>query len=704
FGDKWYYDAISKIATQGLTVAQIQTTTNTEYTDATGKQQMVRYTSNHDIESNTTAFSVFQNHAGVVVNFLVSAYMRGVPFLTSGQEVDFNQTIPWPYTTVKINWTANPGAAADFTKILNYRTSSTAIRQGTMTNYSDANVCAFTKTSGTEKVVVMANLRNNTSNYTIPSALAGNYKDVYTGAAVTITSGATQTLSAFQYIVLTNANVATVPVTGVTVSPGTATVAAGLTTQLTATVAPANATNQAVSWTTSNAAVATVSGTGLVTGVAAGTAVITATTADGGKTATATVTVTAASSFTVNFYKPASWGSGIKIYWWAAQPAGVLADGSWPGVAMTNDNNGWYSYTFTNITSTNLIFNDGSNQTANLSRGSNGWYLSGLWYDTQPVPVTGIAVNPGSATVNAGATQQLSATIAPANATNQAVNWSSSNTAVATVGSSGLVTAVASGTATITATTQDGSFTANCAVTVPSTGTTYYQILNRWQPNTYLYDGGGGKVLYGTSPGGTSYQWTQVSAPNGYVYLQNRATGNYMFVENQTGYVQCGAIQSSWYSAMWGIADAGTGAGWDYIQNRWQPNQWVHIENLLGYAQYANAQTGWYSAMWQFVNPVTVSGAAPAEQSGIATVFARDSVLSAGVALYPNPAPGGRFFVSLPQTLGSVRVIVSDVNGRTVHEAVLAGSGWVSHVLAPGVYFVRIRMGKGDVIKKLLVE
>ena len=138
-------------------------------------------------ESSATPFSVFQNHNGVVANFLVSAYMRGVPFLTSGQEVDFNQTIPWPYTSVKINW-SNTAASADFTKVLTFRNSSTAIRRGAMANYSDANVCAFTKISGTEKVLVMTNLRSGSQNYVIPASLAGSYKDAYTGASVTLTS------------------------------------------------------------------------------------------------------------------------------------------------------------------------------------------------------------------------------------------------------------------------------------------------------------------------------------------------------------------------------------------------------------------------------------------------------------------------------------------------------------------------------------
>ena len=83
-----------------------------------------------------------------------------------------------------------------------------------------------------------------------------------------------------------------VAVTGVTLSAPTATLFVDGTTTLTATVTPAEA-NQTVTWSTSNASVATVS-EGTVTAVAAGTAIITAMTQDGNKTATCTVTVSAA--------------------------------------------------------------------------------------------------------------------------------------------------------------------------------------------------------------------------------------------------------------------------------------------------------------------------------------------------------------------------------------------------------------------------
>ena len=82
------------------------------------------------------------------------------------------------------------------------------------------------------------------------------------------------------------------------------------------------------------------------------------------------------------------------------------------------------------------------------------------------VDVTGVSLNKTTTSIQVGASEQLTATIEPNNATNKAVNWSSNPTSVATVDNSGNVTAVAEGTATITVTTQDGNKTATCTVTV----------------------------------------------------------------------------------------------------------------------------------------------------------------------------------------------------------------------------------------------
>ena len=79
---------------------------------------------------------------------------------------------------------------------------------------------------------------------------------------------------------------------------------------------------------------------------------------------------------------------------------------------------------------------------------------------------TGVTVSPSSATVSAGSTKQLSATVSPAGAL-QSVTWSSGNTSIATVNSSGLVSAVSPGTVTITASSSaNSSKKGTCTVSV----------------------------------------------------------------------------------------------------------------------------------------------------------------------------------------------------------------------------------------------
>lgn len=82
------------------------------------------------------------------------------------------------------------------------------------------------------------------------------------------------------------------------------------------------------------------------------------------------------------------------------------------------------------------------------------------------VDVTGVTLNKTTATIAEGQQETLVATIAPAEATNQAVTWTSSATNIASVDGNGVVTAVYPGEATITVTTADGDLTASCVVTV----------------------------------------------------------------------------------------------------------------------------------------------------------------------------------------------------------------------------------------------
>jgi hypothetical protein len=144
---------------------------------------------------------------------------------------------------------------------------------------------------------------------------------VQVGLAVTSHNNTALSTATFDNVSVTSGTVA---VTGVTVSPTSASINTGATQQLTATVAPSNATNKNVTWTTSNSSVATVSTNGLVTGVAAGNATITVTTQDGNRTATSSITVTSTPSTNIARNKPAV-ASSLED---ATFPASLAVDGN----------------------------------------------------------------------------------------------------------------------------------------------------------------------------------------------------------------------------------------------------------------------------------------------------------------------------------------------------------------------------------------
>ena len=102
-----------------------------------------------------------------------------------------------------------------------------------------------------------------------------------------------------------------------------------------------------------------------------------------------------------------------------------------------------------------------------------------------PVQVTAVSLNKSTDTLIAGDTDNLTSTITPNNAVNKDVTWTSSNASIATVDNIGKVKAVSAGTATIIATTVDGSKIATCIVTVNSSITDNTVITSKFTDPTF---------------------------------------------------------------------------------------------------------------------------------------------------------------------------------------------------------------------------
>lgn len=88
-------------------------------------------------------------------------------------------------------------------------------------------------------------------------------------------------------------------------------------------------------------------------------------------------------TFTVYFKKPSNWSTAVKIFYWGV--TGTATSATWPGVAMTLDCGSWYRFTFpSTVSASNIIFNDGTLQTADLSTTAGIRYYDNGWLTTTP--------------------------------------------------------------------------------------------------------------------------------------------------------------------------------------------------------------------------------------------------------------------------------------------------------------------------------
>ncbi|GAC1367910.1 MAG: alpha-amylase family glycosyl hydrolase [Hymenobacter sp.] len=200
FGFSFYQTLLSVF--RGGAATNLDALNASEYFGASGSQQVVRYTTNHDVNgSDGTPAALFGGKAGAMSAFVIAACYKGVPMVYNGQEAGMTTPITFPFTSVKVQWGAHPDVTRDYKRLLLARAGSAALRSGVPVSYSTLAVCAFTKTAGTEQALVLANVRNVATQYVVPAALANTtWTNALQGGSVSL--GTQVTLPAFGYLVL----------------------------------------------------------------------------------------------------------------------------------------------------------------------------------------------------------------------------------------------------------------------------------------------------------------------------------------------------------------------------------------------------------------------------------------------------------------------------------------------------------------------
>jgi uncharacterized protein YjdB/alpha-tubulin suppressor-like RCC1 family protein len=291
------------------------------------------------------------------------------------------------------------------------------------------------------------------------------------GVVSAISAGSTTITASSEGVTATAAvTVGSVPVASVSVTSGSTNLFPGQTTQLTATArdsAGGALAGRVVTWSTSNAAVTVVTANGVVTALAAGSATITATVEGLSASATIAVSVVPVASVTVT-PGTASIATGVS-----AQLAAMPRDSS--GGALAGRTVVWSSANpaVATVSSSGVVTGIAIG-TVTISAASEG-RTGTAGITVTPVPVTSVTVSPISPSLSVGQTTQLTATTRAADGSTlsgRLVTWSSSNPAVASVSSAGLITAVGVGTATITASSEGTSGAATAGVLLPVTALT----------------------------------------------------------------------------------------------------------------------------------------------------------------------------------------------------------------------------------------
>jgi glycosidase len=199
-----FYDNLKSIYNSNISITSIDNLNASEYSNTSNGQEVVRYITNHDVNSSDgTPISLFNGKTGSMAAFIIVAYMKSVPMIYDGQEVGMTVPITFPFTSVKVNWDQNPDVTAEYKKIVGFRNSSDAVREGSLASYDSNDACVFTKELNGKKVLVIVNLRNSAVTYTTPTILLNTtWKDAFDASAFTLTSSVS--LAPYQYKILVN--------------------------------------------------------------------------------------------------------------------------------------------------------------------------------------------------------------------------------------------------------------------------------------------------------------------------------------------------------------------------------------------------------------------------------------------------------------------------------------------------------------------
>jgi glycosidase len=196
-----FFPALKSVFKNNQPAGNIYLAHQQEYVSMPAGDHKLRFTSNHDVDAwDDTPLGLFGGKSGSMSAFVITAFMGGVPLIYDGQEVGCTVKLPF-FSRSPINWTTNPDMILEYKRLLQLRTSHTALRTGSLELYDNNNIVAFKRQSGADEVLVFANTRNAAKTFPVPLSIQNTtWTDAYSGMPVTLDS--VVNLASYEYVVL----------------------------------------------------------------------------------------------------------------------------------------------------------------------------------------------------------------------------------------------------------------------------------------------------------------------------------------------------------------------------------------------------------------------------------------------------------------------------------------------------------------------
>jgi glycosidase len=198
-----FYGALKNVFKNNQNAANLYTSHTNEYSQISSGSRELRFTTNHDESAwDATPITLFGGKQGALSASVITSFLGGVPLLYSSQEVGRQNTLPF-FTNSPIDWSQNSDMLATYKQLFAFYNSSNALKKGSLTTYPAQDIVCFKRIFNNEEVLILANVRNNSINFNLPTELANTtWTNILTQNQKIL--GTTLNFNPYEYWVLKN--------------------------------------------------------------------------------------------------------------------------------------------------------------------------------------------------------------------------------------------------------------------------------------------------------------------------------------------------------------------------------------------------------------------------------------------------------------------------------------------------------------------